>query len=235
MLNKRVAADDGYKGPTQNRYKSKQLSPSEDVKPDVTRIDLKYFTTMDEGLVLADQCLQMFDLIKQVNFEQSSQFDVSKHDVVNKRIKSEIYLRYVKKWGVPFNKDILDMVIEAQPMNKHISNYNFVIDRVKEMLYKRVGYSLPQKKRAQIVSEIQRLNKKYQRIKDHPEAQGASSMSMNDSNIKPKTSINTKMENSNNYDKEKVSLLGMNGVEMQLSHASKKTTNVKFAKKLHKL
>jgi len=53
------------------------------------------------------------------------------------------------------------MIINSSPMYEYIQNYEFIIDKVKEMLYKRAGYSLPQEKRAQIVSDIQRLNKKY--------------------------------------------------------------------------
>lgn len=53
------------------------------------------------------------------------------------------------------------MVLEGQPLAEYVSKYLFIIERIKEMLYKRESYTIPQQKRADIISEIQRLNKKY--------------------------------------------------------------------------
>ena len=36
-----------------------------------------------------------------------TKFDISRHDVVNKQVKAEIHLRYIKKWGLPFNTKLI--------------------------------------------------------------------------------------------------------------------------------
>lgn len=57
--------------------------------------------------------------------------DRSNNQVINITLRANNYLRYIKKWGIPFNKQIVEMVLTGTELTVYLETFDIVLKEVK--------------------------------------------------------------------------------------------------------